>query len=152
MEEELVHEVSTKTVTEQPYVSRSKRLYVTDLVPFICSTFQELGAVTGREPAPFVIYHGPVNADEDGPVEVCVPAADGDHRLPAGEVHRLPAGEVAFTVIDGDQCAFPEILGAYEAVYRWASSNGREPAGSPREIYLSADGEPERLEIALPLR
>lgn len=144
MEEELVYDVSTRTVAGQPYVSRSARVYVRDLEPFICSTFRELGAAfePGTAP-PFVIYHGPVNADEDGPVEVCVPAADGPQRL--------PAGEVAYTSISGDQCAFPQILGAYEAVYGWAASNGREPAGPPREIYLGGDGEVERLEIALPL-
>jgi effector-binding domain-containing protein len=85
-----------------------------------------------------------VNAEEDGPVEVCVPKTEGqDH---------LPAGEVAFTEISGSQCEFPEILGAYEAVYRWAKENGHEPNGPPREIYVSAPDAELRMEIALPLR
>jgi effector-binding domain-containing protein len=85
-----------------------------------------------------------VNAEEDGPVEVCVPKTEGQNRL--------PAGEVAFTEISGSQCNFPEILGAYEAVYRWAKEQGREPDGPPREIYLNAADEALRMEIALPLR
>jgi DNA-binding transcriptional MerR regulator len=144
LKEEPMYDVLTKQVAEQRYVSRKKRVFVPELEPFITSSFSELDADWGKEPAPFVLYHGPVNAEEDGPVEVCVPAADGDERL--------PAGEVAFTEISGDQCRFPQILGAYESVYRWAKEHGREPDGSPREIYLSGPDPEERLEIALPLR
>jgi effector-binding domain-containing protein len=63
-----------------------------------------------------------------------------------------PAGEVAFTEISGSQCQFPEILGAYEAVYRWAKDHGREPDGPAREIYLSPEPHDLRMEIAVPLR
>jgi DNA-binding transcriptional MerR regulator len=146
LKEEPMYNVLTKRVAEQPFVSRSKRVYVRDLEPFITSTFDELGAVWGKEPAPFVLYHGPVNTEEDGPVEVCVPQPDGQQRL--------PAGDVAFTQISGSQCNFPEILGAYESVYRWAKEHGREPDGPPREIYFCAseDDAELRMEIALPLR
>jgi DNA-binding transcriptional MerR regulator/effector-binding domain-containing protein len=143
LKEEPMYDVLTKNVDELPYVSRSKRVLVRELETFIVQSFRELGG--DRAPAPpFVLYHGPVNAEEDGPVEVCVPTADGDKRL--------PAAEVAFVEISGEQCQFPQILGAYESVYRWAKDHGREPDGSPREIYLSGPGPDERLEIALPLR
>jgi len=65
---------------------------------------------------------------------------------------RALRAEVAFVEISGEQCQFPQILGAYESVYRWAKEHGREPGASPREIYLTAPGPGERLEIALPLR
>ncbi|MFY9579770.1 MAG: GyrI-like domain-containing protein [Gaiellaceae bacterium] len=87
---------------------------------------------------------GPVNQEEDGPVEVCLPKTDGDKRL--------PAGEVAFTEISGSQCQFPEILGAYEAVYRWVKEHDREPDGPAREIYLNQSGEDLQMEIAVPMR
>jgi DNA-binding transcriptional MerR regulator len=143
LKEEPMYDVVTKRVEEQPYVSRSQRVYVRDLESFIRSTFSELGGADVAAP-PFVLYHGPVNHEEDGPVEVCVPTAEGDKRL--------PAGEIAFTAIRGDQCNFPEILGAYEAVFRWAKEHGREVDGAAREIYLDADGEELRMEIAVPLR
>jgi DNA-binding transcriptional MerR regulator len=143
LREEPMYDVVTKQVEEQPYVSRSHRVYVRDLERFICDTFTELGYADAFAP-PFVLYHGPVNHEEDGPVEVCVPRGDGDQRL--------PAGEVAFTPISGAQCEFPEILGAYESVYRWAKEHRREPDGPPREIYFNRIGEPLRMEIALPLR
>jgi DNA-binding transcriptional MerR regulator len=141
LKEELMYDVLTKHVRQQTYTSRSKRVLVPELEHFICTTFEELGA--SEDGPPFVLYHGPVNAEEDGPVEACVPKRAGDKHL--------PAGEVAFTEISGSQCDFPEILGAYESVYRWAKEHGREPAGPPREIYLSGPREELRMEIALPV-
>jgi DNA-binding transcriptional MerR regulator len=143
LKEEPMYDVVTKHVEEQRYVSRANRVYVADLDQFIADTFTELGAGEAKAP-PFVLYHGPVNHEEDGPVEVCVPTSDGEKRL--------PAGEVAFTAVAGAQCDFPEILGAYESVYRWAKQHGREADGPPREIHVNAIGEPLRMEIALPLR
>lgn len=143
IEEEPMYEVLTKRVREQRYVSRSRRLKVQALEPFITKTFDELGAETSQVP-PFVLYHGPVNDQDDGPVEVCVPKESGEKVL--------PGGEVAFTAIRGEQCVFPQILGAYEAVYRWANDHDREPAGPAREIYVSSEAEELRMEIAVPLR
>lgn len=142
LKEEPMYDVLTRRVGEQPYVSRTKHVLVPDLEPFIADTFRELDRDAAPAPA-FVLYHGPVNSEEDGPVEVCVPRADGDKHL--------PAGEVAFTEIGGEQCQFPQILGAYEAVYRWAKENGRKAAGPAREIYLSGPGGDEHLQIAVPL-
>ena len=143
LKEEPMYDVLTTTMDEQPYVSRTKRVLVPELEPFIVDSFRELGRDRATRPG-FVLYHGPVNAEEDGPVEVCVPRGGGDRRL--------PAGEIAFTEISGEQCQFPEILGAYEAVYRWVKENGREPSGPAREIYLSGPGGDEQLQIAVPVR
>lgn len=142
LKEEPMYDVLTRRVDEQPYVSRRKHLLVPELERFIVDAFRELGRDGAPEPG-FVLYHGPVNNEEDGPVEVCVPAKDGEHRL--------PAGEVAFTEISGEQCQFPEILGAYDAVYRWVKQNGREASGPSREIYLAGPGGDEQLQIAVPL-
>jgi DNA-binding transcriptional MerR regulator len=146
LKEEHMFEVKTKQVEAQPYISKAGRVRVSDLEPFIVRTIGELSAE--REPAgpAFTLYHGEVNGQDDGPVEVCVPATDGDKQL--------AAGEVAYTLASGSQCAFPEIIGAYDAVASWAKTNGRELAGPPREIYLArlAVGEDERLEIAWPIK
>ncbi|HMI29393.1 MAG TPA: MerR family transcriptional regulator [Gaiellaceae bacterium] len=142
LKEETMYDVLTKRVDEQPYVSRKKRVRVPELIAFISEGFDALGDAEGGRP--FVLYHGAVNTEEDGPVEVCIPKAVGEKRL--------PAGEVAFTEISGSQCDFPEILGAYEAVFRWAKEHGREVDGPAREIYLNGAGEELQMEIAVPLR
>jgi DNA-binding transcriptional MerR regulator len=144
-EEEQMFEVQVKQVPEVPYVSRSKHVRVAELEPFIVDTIRELSQ--GHDPSgpAFTLYHGEVNEEADGPVEVCVPAAGGEKRL--------PAAEVAYTVAVGAQCEFPEIIGAYDAVAGWAKLRGRELDGPPREIYLSDPSQEEpRMEIAWPIR
>jgi effector-binding domain-containing protein len=65
----------------------------------------------------------------------------------------LPAVEVANTTAAGDDAQFPAVLGAYDAVARWATARGRELDGSPREIYVGPPTGPDaRLEIAWPIR
>jgi DNA-binding transcriptional MerR regulator len=143
MEEAPMFDVKVKRVPPKRYASRTANVRVAQLEPFILETIGELSAEGAAGP-PFTIFHGAVTEESDGPVEVCVPRSDGD-----GE---LPAGEVAYTTVSGKQCDFPEILGAYDAVARWAREQGREFASPPREIYLNGPGEAMRFEIAWPLQ
>jgi DNA-binding transcriptional MerR regulator len=146
LEEETMFKVETKQVEAQPYVSRTKRVRVPELERFINETIGELWEASQPTGSAFTLYHGEVNEEDDGPVEVGVPTADGDKTL--------PATEVAYTIATGDQCRFPEIIGAYDAVARWAKEHGRELVNPPREIYHSdpGKGEEDRFEIAWPIR
>jgi hypothetical protein len=67
-----------------------------------------------------------------------------------------PAHVLRLTCADAvascDQCEFPAILGAHEAVARWVKESGRELVGPPREVNVFGDGEPMRMEITYPLR
>jgi DNA-binding transcriptional MerR regulator len=146
LKEATMFEVATKHVEAQPYASRTKKVRVPDLEPFICRTLEELAKAHDTSGPGFAVYHGEVNEQDDGPVEVGVATSKGDKEL--------PAGEVAFTTLSGDQCRFPEILGAYDAIARWVKEAGRELAGPPREVYDLdlAEGEEERVEIAWPIR
>ena len=144
-EEQVPFAVDVKKVDEQPYVSQSRRVTISDLERFVMTTLDEL--IASHEPTgnAFTVYHGDVNAEDDGPVEVCLPVAAADKKL--------PAGEVAFTVAVGEQTTFPEIIGAYDAVAAWAKANGRELAGPPREIYLDeVTNDRPHMEIAWPVR
>jgi DNA-binding transcriptional MerR regulator len=143
LEEAPMFEVKVKQVPVQRYESRTANVRVAQLEPFILETIGELSE-QGAAGAPFTIFHGAVTEESDGPVEVCVPRADGEREL--------PAGEVAYTTVSGKQCDFPEILGAYDAVARWAREHEREFASPPREIYLNGPGEAMRFEIAWPLQ
>jgi DNA-binding transcriptional MerR regulator len=140
LKEEPMFEVQTKQVESQPYVGRTKRTRVPELEPFIVETIKDLMAANEPSGNAFAVYHGAVNEQDDGPVEVGLPTAAGDKQL--------PGGEVAYTNVQGDQCQFPEILGAYDAIARWARENGRELAGPPREIYR----DERDWEVAWPIR
>ena len=136
-------EVEVKQVDELHYASQTHNTLASSLDALITATIGELAA-GGIDGPPFVIYHGLVNEEDDGPVEIGVPRASGD-RVLAG-------GEVAFAKIDDSTAAFPEILGAYDAIARWAKQHGREFAGRPREVYLSDVGAPVDWEVVWPLR
>lgn len=138
-------EVRTKRVDQQTYASRTKHVRVQELDPFIEQSIGELRAEHEAAGPPFTLYHGEVGEDADGPVEVCLPTAAGEKTL--------PAVEVAYTTAAGDDAQFPAVLGAYDAVARWAKQQGRELEGSPREVYVGpATGPDARLEIAWPIR
>jgi DNA-binding transcriptional MerR regulator len=149
IEEEPMYEVSVRRAEEERYASRTRdHVPQKDLEAFVISTLEAL--VRKHEPAgdPFTIYHGlaPQNAQEEveiGPIEVCLPAQDGDRTL--------PAVEVAFTVARGEKCRYPQIVVAYDAVWEWAREQRRELSGPPREIYRFIVGEERVFEIAWPL-
>lgn len=132
-------DVQTRHVPEQRYVSRSTRTHVDGLERFIVDSINALSQEVPGSGPPFVLYHGAVNEQDDGPVEVCLPAAEGDRVL--------PAGEVAFTAVPPSHQQFPQILEPYDAIWSWAKEHGRELDGPAREIYND-----ELWEIAWPIR
>ena len=71
-------------------------------------------------------------------------------RRSGGEIdaRTLDATRLAYADISGDQCHFPEILKAYDAVYDWVERNGYRHVGPPWEIYTSPDGS--TMQIAWP--
>ena len=147
--------VEVRTVDPQPIISITKRVKVDELNDHIWNSLATLYAgleAQGEKPvgAPFGLYHGPINGEDDGPIEVCVPV----RRRPAtqGEVtaRELPGGRVASVLLRGDQCEFPAVLEGYDVTHDWIQQNGYEPADSPREIWHSEPGEDGRMEIAWP--
>ena len=143
LEEEQMFEVRTKTLGPIRYVSRTANIRVQELMDHIVGTAAALRQAHEATGPDFVVYHGEVNEEADGPVEVALPTADGDREL--------PATEVAFTVAEGEDTKFPAIIGAYDAVASWAKAHGRELDGPPLEINHT-DGGVFRIEVAWPIR
>jgi DNA-binding transcriptional MerR regulator len=160
-EENISMDVEVRTVAAQPIVSITRHVKVDRLEATITNEVQQLlefvrqqgGQVAGT---PLGLYHGPINAEEDGPIEICVPlaypvSASGDAQ--AGE---LSAGKVAVVTLRGDDCDYPRILTGYDATYDWIKQQGYEHAGSPREVWISAagvdSGVENHVEIAWPFR
>jgi DNA-binding transcriptional MerR regulator len=150
-EEEMTYEVQLKAAEPVPVVSESREVSIDQLVPFIVDSVASLRDRAGeawKGHEYFVIYHGQVNAETDGRVEVALPVTARVEG--SGE---LAGGLIASTVVRGPQTRFPEILGAYDAVAEWVRRNGHELAGSPREVYVGeAAEEVDRIEIAWPIR
>jgi effector-binding domain-containing protein len=147
-----VYEIQTRDVPEQKVLSTQRNVVARDLPAFIdeAGTRQlaHLAAV-GIEPAgaAFVVYHGEVNEDSDGPVEVCLPFTGAVEPADQLGVRLEPAHTEAYARITKGECRFPEILRAYDAVSGWLEQAGRKPSQPPREVYFVdfsavADDEP----------
>jgi DNA-binding transcriptional MerR regulator len=143
LKEEQMFEVRTKTIGPIRYVGRTESVKIERLMHHIVETGDALRAAHEAAGPDFVVYHGEVNEDADGPVEVGLPTAEGDKEL--------PRTEVAYTVATGEDTKFPAIIGAYDAVAAWAKANGRELAGPPIE-FNHADGDELSIEVAWPIR
>ena len=154
-----MYEIVEREVPEQHFLTEQRHVVVPDLQEWLVASMGRLiesaeahGGVAGPGT---VIYHGEVNEDSDGPVEVCVPIPRG--RDVGGDVaSRIePAHREAFTRITKAQVEFPQILSAYEAVDSWIRSNGRTATGSPREVYFAdwdaAGPNDEVCDIAFPV-
>jgi hypothetical protein len=103
-----------------------------------------------------LIFHGIVDHESDGPLEVTLGCPDD---VPASDligIRTEPAHDEAFTTITKAQWAYPAILAAYDAVACSPEARAR-PSGqlSCREVYLAspedtADDEP-LCDVAFPL-
>jgi DNA-binding transcriptional MerR regulator len=88
----------------------------------------------GQEGASFLIYHGEVNADSDGPVEWCHPLPEDDPEAVAAQYPELtlrdePAhSEVWMAVGPGGQVAPAQWEIAIETLLQWAADHGRTPS------------------------
>jgi effector-binding domain-containing protein len=84
----------------------------------------------------WVIYHGPVTPDSEAVIEVCLPFTGSAE--PDGEIIiRLePAHREAFATVIRDDCFYPRIMRAYEAVAAYTAARGLLLTGPEREIYI----------------
>ena len=102
-----------------------------------------------------VVYHGEVNEDSDGPVEVCIPVGLEQPVSEATAMRREPAHNEAYVRITKAQVEYPQILSAYDAVAQWITAQGRSVTGSPREVYFTdwdaAGPNDEVCDVAFPV-
>jgi DNA-binding transcriptional MerR regulator len=160
-EETMAYPIEVKEVPQMHVISINKKVVIKDLDHYIKHSIKALVAYSNQCDAviteePLGIYHGAVNEDSNGPVEICLPV----NRIlqPTKEIlsRDIPPSKVAFTTITRNQAQFPDILKAYDAVYGWIRQQRHKALGPPREVYV---GDPERvgpddpfIEIAWPFR
>jgi DNA-binding transcriptional MerR regulator len=154
-----MYEINERDVPERLFLTEQRHVLVHDLQEWLATSIgrltQSAEAFGGQSGPTTVIYHGEVNEDSDGPVEVCVPIARD--RAVAGDLPSRvePAHREAFTRITKAQVEFPQILSAYEAVDSWIRSEEKTMTGSPREVYFAdwdaAGPNDEVCDIAFPV-
>lgn len=93
----------------------------------------DAGAATDHEF--WVLFHGAVGPDGDGPVETCVPYEG--HADPTGAIvlREEPAHRLASVPVTAQDCCYPQIIGAYLALEGWLAERGLDGTGPVRELY-----------------
>ncbi|MBJ7597569.1 MAG: MerR family transcriptional regulator [Candidatus Nephthysia bennettiae] len=153
-------EIQQRDVPEQTVLTDRRHLLVDELPNWIAATMgrllQSAEGYGGVVSAPFVVYHGEVNQDSDGPVEVCVPVGAAPHESTGSAIRSEPVHSEAYVRLTKAQVEYPQILSAYDAVAQWIGSNGRAVSGSPREVYFAdwnaAGPGDEVCDVAFPMR
>lgn len=151
--------VQTRHVPAQRVMSMQRRLRAPETDAFVAeATAAFADHLAGTPPAGplMLIFHGIVDHESDGPLEVALGCPDSVQAAGPIGIRTEPAHDEAFTTITKAQWAYPAILAAYDAVAGSPEVSAR-PASrlSCREVYLAqpqetADSEP-LCDIAFPL-
>ena len=75
---------------------------------------------------PICLYHGPVNEDADGPVEICWPFVGDVASSAEITLRQMPAHKLAYHHAPLERSRFPEIVQVWDAVIDFARENGYE--------------------------
>ncbi|UQN09051.1 MerR family transcriptional regulator [Deinococcus sp. QL22] len=129
--------VQQRWVPEQQFATLTRRVYVNQLNNVIRQGLGQLHALAAAQATgpSIVIYHGEVNTDSDGPIEMCVPYT-GLLTVPDGVTLRTePAHQEAFVTLTKQQFEFPAILQAYDATAAYARAHGDSGPSACREVY-----------------
>lgn len=140
--ESIMFKVETRHVAEQKVITVTKRLYAEELPSYIGASMTQLfGYIQSSEQqpagAPFVVYHGEVNNDSDGPIEICVPFSGSLEPHDNMQIRLEPAHQEAYTRLNKAQVVFPDILQAYQSTSDHIKKEGKTVSASPREIYFA---------------
>ena len=153
-------EIRERSAPEQLVLTEQRHVQIEQLAPFVekatsrlLKTSPRYGGAVGHL---FVIYHGEVNQDSDGPVEVCLPIPGGaQHTASDAAVRREPAHREAYVRVRKAQVEYPQILSAFDAVAHWLAARGLPGSAPPREIYFTdfhaAAASDEVCDVAFPI-
>jgi DNA-binding transcriptional MerR regulator len=85
----------------------------------------------------WVIYHGFVTPDNEAMIEVCVPFTGPVEPVDSMIIRLEPAHTELYTTVTRDDCFYPRIMVAYDALSRHVATESLVLAGPVREIYLA---------------
>jgi effector-binding domain-containing protein len=137
----VMYQVQERDVPEQTVLTEQRHIHAPELptwIPAAGGRLMSAAASHGGISGPMiVIYHGEVNQDSDGPVEVCIPVGSAQPNATDAAMRSEPAHREAYVRITKAQVAYPQILSAFDAVAQWIGTNGKQVAGAPREVYFA---------------
>jgi DNA-binding transcriptional MerR regulator len=137
-----MYEIVVREVPEQTVLTEQRHVRAQDLPGWIDEAVGRLlkaaaGHGDGVTGPCFIVYHGEVNEESDGPVEICLPITPDPDRAVEAATRVEPAHREAYTRITKAQVAFPQILSAFDAVRAWTEQCDAVPVSAPREVYFA---------------
>lgn len=166
-EKSAMYEVTVRDMPARSLLSIIRRAHQDELVPTGRELFirrlrgGNVPRIDGLAGAPFMIFHGEVSGDSDGPVEWCWPVPDDQAAAIAA---RFPDLTLRTERAHQEACVRPETPGqwgsgtqaelAVEALAAWASEQQRQPSGGIRLLLVpnpASEGAGPDSEFALPL-
>lgn len=137
----MTHDVEVKTIPAQQALVVRKTAKMSEISKALGEGFgtivrhaQETGAQFAGPP--FAMY--PEAPSDSLTFFVAMPVAPGAKGGEGVEVQELPASEAATLVHKGPYSALPT---SWQRLMGWVGEQGRQPGGTPREVYLSDPGE-----------
>jgi DNA-binding transcriptional MerR regulator len=143
----VMYEVEIREVPERRVLSLIRRLHSDELIPKSRELFifplREAPRIEGVTGAPFMIFHGEVSGDSDGPIEWCrpVPADRAEEiaaQFPHYELRTEPAHEEVFVRQEapGAWASGTQAELALQAIRAWATEHDRQPLDGIRMVLI----------------
>jgi DNA-binding transcriptional MerR regulator len=135
-----LEDVSEAVVKDQFVLSHLSDVMVSDLDDHIRRTIERLDqkARTCRletAGSAFGVFHGPVNGESAGPLEILLPVTDLCRSSEDIRSCRVHGGHLACVATNGPDTHYPAILTAYDQACSWIERQGFLRTGPPREIW-----------------
>jgi DNA-binding transcriptional MerR regulator len=145
--ESLMYEISLRDMSERSVLCVLRYAHADELMTIgrdLIARVRPLATPQPHDPAtaPFVIFHGEVSEDSDGPVEVCWPVpADQAEEIAASlsdlTLRTEPAHQEAFVHTGQTKLGTAQLTPVIESLFRWAAEQQRQPAGGLRQLLIS---------------
>jgi DNA-binding transcriptional MerR regulator/pimeloyl-ACP methyl ester carboxylesterase len=144
-----MYEVKTRSIPERNVVTLLRHVHWADY-PAVSREFFDLfrqsgvPRLYGPDGGPYIVFHGDVTEDSDGPVEWCRPvpssvtaAALSGWALPGLELRTEPAHQEAYVHLarDGSKTPPAQSMLVYEVLLTWAVEQHRRAGGSVRQVF-----------------
>jgi hypothetical protein len=120
-------DIKDRAVPEQLVLTEQRHVHIDDMPAWLPGAMQRVrhqaevhGGAAGHL---FVIYHGEVSHDSDGPAEVCVSVSSALESVADLAIRREPPHREVYVRITKAQWEVPQILSAYDAVSQYISSH-----------------------------
>ncbi|MBV9379057.1 MAG: MerR family transcriptional regulator [Streptosporangiaceae bacterium] len=144
--EPVMYDVQVRDVPARSLLSLLWRAHEDEVMARVKDLMHRLHPVAAPPPgdpvsAPFVVYHGEVSQDSDGPVEVCWPvpseqAAQIAAQFPDLALRTEPAHQEAFAQPEQALPGPAQLVPVLEGLFAWVAARHRQPNGGLRQIML----------------